>query len=314
MRGVVAGVLLLLPLWAQAEDEWELLKRAGQAGRSLPLQATYTHQLGGEMETFQLFRASEDGVSRERHESVDGMPREIVRNGSDLACFAPEQRALNAARFSAIKLFPAVLPDNVAELSAAYVLSRGGMDRVAQTDCQWLLLKPRDANLRYTQRLCVEPESALPLRVVTSGARGEVIEQFSFTELALAAPRDRGVLKPRYKLSLPLGRLGATQTPAATPLEVKGLPIGFRLVRYAQRAMPGHDKAVQHYVYSDGFAKLSLFVEDHPEQAAPSAATVVANGIGMASRQLGGQMLTVVGDLPEAGLQSVLKSVRLVQK
>jgi sigma-E factor negative regulatory protein RseB len=303
-----------LPLAALADDDWAVLEKAAQAAANLPLTATYMHQVGGELETFRLQRAVDAGVVRERRESLDGMPREILRVGNELTCYAPDAKALNAAKLSAIKLFPALLPENTDDLAQGYQLVRGAMDRIAQKDCQWLVLKPRDGAARYTQRFCIDPQTALPLKVVTSTGKGEVVEQFAFTELQLAAPKDKAVLKPRYKQSLALGRVGGVQQGMQPMHDIKGLPAGFHLVRFVNRPLPGHEKTVQHYVFSDGFAKVSLFVEGSSSEGVSPTSVTAANGIGVVSRQNGEQLLTVVGDLPEAGLQGWLKNIRLTAK
>lgn len=313
MRVTAACVLLTLPVAAMADDDWVMLEKAAQAAANLPLTATYLHQVGGELETFRVLRVQDGGQVRERRESLDGMPREIVRVGNELTCFAPDAKALNAAKLSAIKLFPALLPEDGDELAQGYALSRGGSDRVAQRDCQWLVLKPRDA-ARYTQRFCIDPQTALPLKAVTASSKGEIIEQFAFTELQLGGVKDKAQLKPRYKQSLSLGKVGAVQQGMQPVHDIKGLPAGFRMVRFVNRAMPGHDKTVQHYVFSDGFAKVSLFVETASGEGVNHPASSAHNGIGVMSRQNGEQLLTVVGDLPEAGLQAILKSVRLTPR
>jgi len=313
MRVTAACVLLTLPVAAMADDDWAMLEKAAQAAANLPLTATYLHQVGGELETFRVLRVQDGGQVRERRESLDGMPREIVRVGNELTCFAPDAKALNAAKLSAIKLFPALLPEDGDELAQGYALSRGGSDRVAQRDCQWLVLKPRDA-ARYTQRFCIDPQTALPLKAVTASSKGEIIEQFAFTELQLGGVKDKAQLKPRYKQSLSLGKVGAVQQGMQPVHDIKGLPAGFRMVRFVNRAMPGHDKTVQHYVFSDGFAKVSLFVETASGEGVNHPASSAHNGIGVMSRQNGEQLLTVVGDLPEAGLQAILKSVRLTPR
>lgn len=313
MRVTAACVLLTLPVAAMADDDWAMLEKAAQAAANLPLTATYLHQVGGELETFRVLRVQDGGQVRERRESLDGMPREIVRVGNELTCFAPDAKALNAAKLSAIKLFPALLPEDGDELAQGYALSRGGSDRVAQRDCQWLVLKPRDA-ARYTQRFCIDPQTALPLKAVTASSKGEIIEQFAFTELQLGGVKDKAQLKPRYKQSLSLGKVGAVQQGMQPMHDIKGLPAGFRMVRFVNRAMPGHDKTVQHYVFSDGFAKVSLFVETASGEGVNHPASSAHNGIGVMSRQNGEQLLTVVGDLPEAGLQAILKSVRLTPR
>lgn len=313
-----AGCLLLgVPLLAWADADWNLLDRAAQAGRSQVLAGTYTHSVDGDIETFRVYRAKQGQSIRERRVSVDGMARELIRVDNELTCYAPDPKALSLAKVNAIKLFPAILPERSQDLQSTYKLTRGKRDRVAQTDCQWLHLNPKAADMRYSMKVCVEDSTALPLKVVTSDARGGVIEQFSFSDVSLTAPKDRQLLSPNYKNSLALGAALATKSDVMTPdYEVKGLPAGFRLLRYAHRALPGSERVVSHFVYTDGLAKFSLFVESGVAAVNASGSHVIAGpgGIGMVSRQSGNKVLTVVGDLPQAGLNSLIGGVRVSKK
>lgn len=311
-----AGYLLLgIPLLAAAESDWDLLQKAAQAGRHQALSGSYTHHVDDELETFRLYRAQEGGVVRERRESMDGMPRELVRDDNELTCYAPDTKALSAAKINAIKLFPAILPERSQDLKSAYVLSRGKLDRVARRDCQWLLLTPKEANLRYGLKVCVDPASALPLKTVTHDAKGAVIEQFAFSDLTLGNPKERALLRPRFKYSLALGAaVSAPQEVVPAEFEIRGMPTGFRLLRYATRQLPGHDSPVSHFVYTDGLAKLSLFVEAGKGEVDSHPAVIGPGGLGLASRRLGNQVLTVVGDLPEQGLENVINTVRVIKK
>lgn len=312
-----AGYLLLgLPLLAAAaESDWDLLQKAAQAGRYQALSGSYTHNVDDELETFRLYRAHENGSVRERRESLDGMPRELVRTDNELTCYAPDAKALSLAKLNAIKLFPAILPEKSKDLKAAYTLTRGKLDRVAKRDCQWLHLTPKEAQLRYSLKVCVESASALPLKTVTHDAKGAVIEQFAFNELSLGAPKDASLLRPRFKHSLALGAAVTPAQDAEVPgMDVRGIPAGFRLLRYASRQLPGHEHPVSHFVYSDGLAKLSLFIEPGKNEGSAHAAVIGPGGLGVASRQLGDQVLTVVGDLPEQGLESVVNTIRIIKK
>ena len=313
-----AGYLLVgMPLLAWADADWNLLDKAAQAGRSQILSGSYTHSVDGEIETFRVYRAKTGTMLRERRVSVDGMARELIRVDNELTCYAPDPKALSVAKINATKLFPAILPERPQNLQSTYKLVRGKRDRVAQTDCQWLHLSPKAADMRYSLKVCVEESTALPLKVVTNDARGGVIEQFSFSEVTLAAPKDRQLLLPHYKYSLSLGAALSPKVEVVMPdYEVKGLPAGFRLLRYAHRALPGSERVVSHFVYTDGLAKFSLFIERGVTSGNASGSHVVAGpgGIGMVSRQAGDQVLTVVGDLPEAGLESLITAVRVSKK
>lgn len=311
---VLTGLLLLGAAWvAQADDDWAMLRKVAQSGRQQALTGTYLHQMNGALETFRIVRGMQGDAVQEKRWALDGPSREIVRSGVDLACFAPDKRALMAAKVSAMRLFPALLPDEMADIAQSYTIRKNGADRVAQRDCNWLELKPRDKQ-RYSMKLCVEPGSALPLKVMTVNNRGETVEQFAFTEVDLTAPKDKSVYRPRYKQSYVLRNASMQPLPAdvAASSGVSGLPQGFRLLRAVQRNLPGQtDKSVHHLVYSDGLVMMSLFVEP----AADNRADKVINlhgAINMASRHDGGgHQLTLVGDMPPPAIVNMLKNLRV---
>jgi len=291
---------------------------AAQAGRQQPLSGTYLNQMSGALETFQIYRGIVDNQLTERRESLDGLPREILRQGNDITYFAPDARALTAARVSAMRLFPTVLPDNVDNLAASYTLKRLGSDRVARHDCDWYQLKPNDG-LRYNQRFCLDSSTGMPLKAVMLLPRSnEVAEQYTFTEVELVAPKDRSAFKPHYKLSYT--QRGGAQAPAGTvtppvasPVDVSGLPTGFKLLRSMERTMPSGDKA-RHLMYTDGLVMLSLFVEPQSGDVRPDRATVVQGALSMDSHNVDHLQLTLVGDLPEQSLISVLRSLKVSMK
>ncbi len=307
----VAG--LAHPVLASDED-WQLLKKAELAGGSQPLNATYLHQMNGVLETFRLVRGGPPDAIVERRSSLDGVPREVVRQGDSLTCYAQDRKALNAAKVSAMRLFPDVLSDHLDDVAQSYVIKRLGRDRVAQRDCNLVELRPRD-HQRFTVRLCLDQGTALPLRMVTLSPANESIEHYTFTELELAAPRDRQQFKSSYKFSARIKGSGqqAASAPSASvaSVDVTGLPQGFRMLRSVQRSLHGSDRVVRHLVFSDGLAMLSLFVEPQAGDARPDRVTNLHGAISMVTVVQGGQQLTLVGDLPEASLVSVAKNLRI---
>ena len=79
MRNAVA-MLWLAAGPAMAADDWVLLEKAAQAAKQQALVGAYFHQIGSTSESFRLYRAVLGGVLRERRESLDGAPRDIVRD------------------------------------------------------------------------------------------------------------------------------------------------------------------------------------------------------------------------------------------
>lgn len=309
------AVLLALPLVAAAEDDWQLLKRVTAAGRHQSLSGTYLHQMNGMLETFHIVRTGGPGNVLERRVALDGPPREIVRNGENLTCYAPDKKSLMAAKVSAMRLFPVMMTDDIADISQSYTLHRIGSDRVAQHDCTWLELKARDQQ-RYSERICAEQNTALPLKLMTLTPQNEVVEQYTFTQIEFAGPHDRSQLKPRFRLSSQLrGAAPAFRRDASgARADIAGLPPGFRLVRSANRTLSGGVKPVRHLVFSDGLVMLSLFVEPLPADSKAPQTFNLHGAINMATARQRDQLLTLVGDLPEPTLSSLVRSIRLGAK
>ncbi|TDR79879.1 MucB/RseB C-terminal domain-containing protein [Paludibacterium purpuratum] len=324
MRKIALSLsLLILPLSALADDDWSLFQRVTDAGRQQSMSGTYLHQMKDTLETFHIVRLGGGSSVQERRVALDGPPREIVRNGEALTCFAPDKRSLLAAKISAMRLFPALMSDDVADISQSYTLRKLGIDRVAQRDCAWIEVRARDQQ-RYTERICADQTTSLPLKMMTLSPRSnDVVEQYTFTEIDLSPSRDRSQLRPQYKLSNQLR--GPVQSPSAADgpagrSEVTGLPSGFKMIRSVQRTMPGTGNAqpVHHMVYSDGLVMLSLFVEPVPQDM-PAAMRRVQSmnlhgAINMATNSQGDQMLTLVGDMPETTLASLVRGLRIVSR
>ncbi len=309
------GVLMLGAACAvHAEDDMQLLRNVGNAGRQQPLDGTYLHQMNGTLETFRIVRQGQGDNVREKRTSLDGPTREVVRKGRGLTCFAPDKRALMACKISAMRLFPALLPDDLDDITRSYVLKRTGYDRVAKRDCQWLDLQPRDAQ-RYTMRMCIEPATYLPLKVMTLSPRGDAVEQFTFTDVELGGAKDKRayVSKLSQRFQLRSSASGGSEEAAAPQGELTGLPQGFRVLRSVQRVLPGQGgKPVRHMVLSDGLVMLSVFVEPPPpEHARLERVGNLHGAINMATSYQSDMQLTAVGDMPQTAMMALLKGLHV---
>lgn len=312
----LSGVCLMgMALLAHADDDWLVVKKAALAARQQPLSATYLHQMNGALETFRIVRGGVGDNIQEKRVSLDGPSREIIRKGFELTCYAPDAKALAAAKVSAMRLFPALLPDDIGNIAQSYTVKRGGRDRVAQRDCDWLDLKPKDSR-RYLLRMCIDVASNVPLKVMTQNAAGDTVEQFTFTEIELQAPKDRNAFKPQYKQNYVLRSASAPQMTldADAPSEVSGMPPGFKLLRAVQRSLPGQtERTVRHMVFSDGLVMLSLFIEPQPDSHIERAVNL-HGAVNMATAGQGDYLVTLVGDLPEPTMLAMIKNLKITLK
>jgi len=327
MKLRLALCCLLLAAAAQAADllttgeSAALLRKMGSAARSLNYNGVYLYQHGPTMEAFRVLHLFDAGGEQERRESLDGIVREFVRNNDQITCYVPDHKPFALDRKVANKFFPGLIPDQASDVLANYSFKRGEMERVAGYDCQTIALDPRD-KLRHPHRLCVEPNSGLMLKSVTfSPEDHEVVEQFSFTEIEIGGQIDKRLLKPTLaSKTLPADQAtnshAVPATPAQTtapavmqapvtlpppPFVVTNLPSGFRMVKEMQTLMPGRSGPVQQYLYSDGLASVSVFLE--LASTNPVSLPMKQGRFSFYSRQVDGWRITAVGEVPPRTVQ-----------
>lgn len=315
-----------------------LLRKMSSAARSLNYSGVYMYRHGDAVETFRLTHVYDAAGEQERRESLDGVPREFVRNNDQIFCYVPDLQPIAMDRRTANKFFPGVIADQVVDILVNYVISRGPADRVAGHECQGLLLEPRD-RLRHSHHLCYEPVSGLLLKTTQFAAeRREPAEQFAFLQLEVGGSIDRRNLKPGLAGRAAEGALpealrflakAAERPPVDRPVErppvdsaaiaslpeplrtiarladkgaqeprpePRNLPSGFRLLKQTRGGLPGKPGPVSIYVFTDGLAMVSVFVE--PAENAPFRLPVARGALNVSSRQLGGWMVTALGEVP----------------
>ncbi|MDW8468623.1 MAG: sigma-E factor regulatory protein RseB domain-containing protein [Burkholderiales bacterium] len=195
--GLCLAAVLAGPVRAQAADDaFALLRRIYRATEKLSYTGTFVTQQGDRVESSRITRYTGPGDEIERIEVLDGTPREIVRTRDTVRCYLPERRTVKVERRLDPRAFPALLPETFADLLRNYAVSRGESARIAGYDCESVVLTPRD-DLRYGYQLWADTATGMLLRARTFNAKGETVEQFTFTQLAIGpVPRER--LKPRY--------------------------------------------------------------------------------------------------------------------
>ena len=131
-----------------------------------------------------------------------------------------------------------------------------------------LEIKPRD-EFRYGYMLWLDQETAMPLQSQLIDDQGEVVEQILFTDIEFP---DR---LPAEALEATIDTTGFTmlRAPESSPLaagipwRAAAVPGGFKLSVATQSPIAGSDTPVEHLVYSDGLATVSVFIEDPDTKA-----------------------------------------------
>jgi len=192
---------------AQSPETLTWLRKINEATQKLSYTGTFVYQNGARSETSRITRYVDPSTDIERLEVIDGMPREIVRTRDTVRCYLPGLRLVKVDRRTE-RDFPAVLPERITALARHYDITLGEKTRIANHECQAVVLTPRD-NLRYGYRLYADTNSGMLLRAVTVDAAGGPGGERTFTELT---PRIIDILCP-----VGFGQRGLIVAPPRSP-------------------------------------------------------------------------------------------------
>ena len=288
IRALVALLAICAGTVRADDDAARWLARMAEALASREYEGTFVYVHEGGIETLRVSRTLGPAGPRDEIVALTGAPRELVREHGEL-------RTTGNGVTTAIATGPAVVygvtPAALLAASSHYRTRVAGEDRVAGHDTVVVEALPADRD-RYAWRFWIERDSGLLLRWLLAGADGKAIEQTLFTEVALRPVDPAAARSASPAAALPQGP--AFRTP---------LPAGFRLV-----ATPPSQGPRRQYVYSDGLANVSLYVEPRAGGLAPIEGGFRRGAINLYGRVDGETQVVVVGDVPGATTQRIALS------
>jgi sigma-E factor negative regulatory protein RseB len=308
--------MLLLALSAQAAwaegDALSWLQRIHSATQKLSYTGTFVYRSGDQAETSRIVHIVGRNGARERLETLDGQPREILRRDDEVKCYLPDSMTVKIDKQTDHKVFPALLPANLQEIGKHYEVTKGSIERVAGYECQSIVLEPKD-KMRYGHRLWVDASSGMLLKSQTFNDKNEVVEQFAFTQISIGGKIDESQLKSRFlakSRDWHVENSGAVAASlAASGWTIKPELPGFRKVTEMKRTQGGSSE-VGHVVYSDGLAAVSVFIEPMANKTSlPQAGPSRQGAINIYSRQIAEHLVTVVGEAPADSVKKIADAV-----
>lgn len=311
-RLVVAALLLLLPgTPSLASDAGaELIARMAEAMRTESYAGDLVYAHGGDLESMHLIHGVRDGTEHERLKFLTGEPFEIIRRGESVTCVWPAKgRALVDRRPG--DTFAPKPPRDLRSLPPQYSARVTGEGRIAGRAARVVRIRGHDG-YRYGYRMWIGTERNLLLRSDLLGARGMVYEQLMFTSVRELGGVDPARFEPTLEgveyMSHGDGDDGARRIENPR-WRVTDLPPGFELVSHRRESVPGREGLVQHSVYSDGLAAVSVFVESMDTNEPPMRGLSRMGAVHAFGRLLHGHQITVVGEVPEATVRRIAAAV-----
>ncbi len=311
----LAGLLVASAASTEQLAPHVLLDRMDEAVRLLDYEGRFVVHAGDRLDAMYIVHRVEAGAEKERVVSLNGTAREIIRSDKAVACVVPgHEDQVNIERRGRGRSFSPLRGVSAEQLETFYVMKRLAPSRVAGRDAHQILIQPRD-DLRYGYRLYVDQESSLPLRSIMFDESQRPVSQMMFVQLEVgpdvatiereAPPRDSR--RGGAPATVPQARLAP---PAWTFDE---LPPGFLLNVHRRRALADAQGEMEHFIFSDGLASVSVYIQPHGGKTTLTGESSV--GVAMAvGRIVGDHQVVVVGEVPPKTLHWFARQVQAVAR
>lgn len=314
MRSAVLVLTGCLGLSAPALAEnpaRDWFEKMGNAVESLNYHGVFVHIHDGHPETLEILHKVENDRVFERLTSRTGPGREIIRHDDEVRCIFQARKQVLVDWQTDQGPLRSLLPVYREDLERYYKFDfKEKAARIANRMTNFVGVRPRD-EFRYGYRLWLDAETAMPLACELVDERGAVVETIHFTEIDYDADMPDSAFLPRLD-SKDYATVQAA--PKASPISeremrwrVGNLPDGFTLsVSSIENA---GDATVEHHVYTDGLAAISVFAEPYrPGHDTIEGPTTigVTNAFG---RLVEGYQITVVGEVPPSTVRLIGSSV-----
>lgn len=283
-------------------NDW--LMRMHEASKKRAYVGTFVVSSGAAMTSAKIWHVCEGNQQMERVEMLTGAPRSIFRHNDQVLIFMPDHKLVRSEKRESLGLFPELLESADSHIADFYKVRQEGLDRVAGVETNIVTLLPRD-RLRFGYRVWTERKSGLVVKLQTLDVDGKLLEQAAFSELEIDAPVKMDKLVQMmgktegYRVEKPV----LVKTTASAEGWALKVPVaGFKSMSCYKRPVAAVNGAPAgeplQWIFSDGLASVSIFVEPLDRQRQYRESTLSMGATQTMTRLLDPYWITVMGEVP----------------
>ena len=256
-----------------------------------------TYEYAGRRSIIRLSSRMHEGLRQRQVVYLDGTQHKVSRYTNAINCLAAKNLAPLISDFISIR-------GSHRDLYRHYSVVVDNPAQIVGRNVDVLRIIPRDV-YRFGYSVALDRDTGLVLRSSVVNAQGQALERFQFIELMLDPVRspESDVIAPDAH-SEHCHDGGAGKAPEGPGWFPEWLPPGFVL---RGSDMAGGD-GVSSYMYSDGIAAISVFIEPTGADAPPSFdANLGATAVVHQQARLGADdySVSVVGEIPRAAAKKI---------
>ena len=316
MRWLLGGVALAslslaLPAFS-ADDGTQQLERMSQVSRTLNYEGTFVYLHGGHVQSMRIVHGVDAKGEHERLVTLSGKSREIIRDNDVIKCFFPDDRIVQVDKAGRNLALSMIKTPEVKQISQYYQIDLKGHDRVAGRMASHVVLMPRD-NYRYQRSYWIDDDAGLMLRADIVDEHGKLVEQMMFTSLTMldAIPKKELVPENAAKDFVVIKPADAQPSSQESALwEASSLPPGFELEMLRHLTLHGKSGQLEHHVYSDGLASVSVFIEPASLKGKEFIGHSRRGSVNAFARRAGDARVVVVGEVPPVTVERIANAMR----
>ena len=269
-----------------------------------------------QIETMRIIhKKNHNGDIYERLISLTGNAREVIREKDQVKYFFPENKIVIVEKNRLGQLISSYIPDKIQSISEFYIFDIVGDGRVAGLDAWIVNIKPVD-KYRYGYQLWIDKKSKLLLKSKLKNFEGVTLEYIMFTQIHILEHISDLLLKSSFS-----GRnftwinniknTAIYENNSERKWVASWMPGGFSMSEYSKDPMSTSKIPVEHFIYTDGLASISIFVEKLSKQHKKiNSRTTNFGGVNTYSTLSDGYQITAVGEVPKRTVKLIADSVQ----
>lgn len=284
----------------------QIIQQMSEANHKINYSGTFIYNRHGHMDTMRIIHRADGDDIQERIIALTGSAREVVRNNRFVTCVIPDNATVLVEKSNPRQFNIHRFPEQVDRISDYYTFSIAGQERVANRSAWVVDVKPKD-EYRYGYVLWVDLDTKLLLKSELKNKDNVLLEQFIFTELEIMEEISDKWLEPDEVDPSYIWHDNSVTTTAvpdegAISWQATWLPNGFVINDQNQTPM-------QHLVYSDGLALVSIFIEqlEQPKSVVTGPSSI--GGINVFSAIFDSHLITAIGEVPEDTVRLIAQSI-----
>ncbi len=287
----------------------QLLQKMNHAMDVLNYQGTVAFLKNDKLEPMKYVHAADKGVQQERLTSLNSPLREIIRGAGQVSCFFKETQQTIVDHRPYERSFLVDIPGNLDEMQAVYQFEIVGEENVAMLSSYVVAVQPKD-NARYPRKIWIEKHHFLPLKVAVYDNTGDILEQVVFTEIDVKDALPFVDVKSQ-DAKYPAQHIHQMQTQSSdeAAFDLTALPKGFKEIFFSRKPMHNTEQPVDHLLLSDGFASVSVYMENKNATVQPGLQS--AGAVNSYSRTLNNYQVTVMGEVPAETVKFIAEGIKL---